>query len=129
VVNQLLILTMVWIGLSRSRPTIVSSLHLLGGTVLLAFGFHAVLLATTFLMSRLFRFGPGRREAVIFMGGQKTLPLSVLIQTTLFPQYGQALVFCVVHHMVHLFMDGYLVGKLAPGKANTGSATTGRSQK
>jgi hypothetical protein len=46
------------------------------------------------------------------MDGQKTLPLSVILQVSLFPQYGLALVVCVVHHFVHLLMDGYLVGKL-----------------
>jgi hypothetical protein len=49
------------------------------------------------------------------MGGQKTLPLSVLLQGKLFPQYGMALAFCVFHHFVHLTMDGYLVGKLKSG--------------
>ena len=116
VVNQVLVLTMVWIALSGSRSTIVSSMHLLGAIVLLVFAFHAALLAGTFLMSRLFHFGPGRREAVVFMGGQKTLPLSMLVQMTLFPQYGEALVVCVLHHIVHLMMDGYLVGRLAASR-------------
>jgi len=51
-------------------------------------------------------------ESVIFMGGQKTLVLSVILQVSLFPQYGLALVVCVMHHIVHLVMDGYLVGRL-----------------
>jgi sodium/bile acid cotransporter 7 len=63
-------------------------------------------------MARIFRIGKGRRESLIFMGAQKTLPLSIILQVALFPQYGQALVFCVVHHIVHLMMDGYLVAKL-----------------
>jgi len=46
------------------------------------------------------------------MGGQKTLVLSVILQVSLFPQYGLALVVCVVHHILHLVMDGYLVGRL-----------------
>ncbi|MBW2597910.1 MAG: bile acid:sodium symporter [Deltaproteobacteria bacterium] len=46
------------------------------------------------------------------MGSQKTLPLSVILQVSLFPQYGLALVVCVLHHLVHLLMDGYLVGRL-----------------
>jgi len=113
VVNQTLVLTMVWIALSGSRSTIVSSMQMLGTIVVLVFAFHAALLAGTFLVSSLFHFGPGRREAVVFMGGQKTLPLSMLVQMTLFPQYGQALVVCVMHHIIHLMMDGYLVGRLA----------------
>jgi sodium/bile acid cotransporter 7 len=69
-------------------------------------------LATAGLFTVLLKLGKGRRESVIFMGGQKTLPLSVILQMSLFPQYGIALVVCVMHHMVHLLMDGYLVGKL-----------------
>ena len=56
--------------------------------------------------------GPGRRESVIFMGGQKTLPLSVILQVTLFPTFGLALVVCVLHHIIHLIMDAYLVERL-----------------
>lgn len=46
------------------------------------------------------------------MGGQKTLPLSVILQMSLFPDYSIALLVCVVHHIVHLMMDGYLVERL-----------------
>jgi sodium/bile acid cotransporter 7 len=46
------------------------------------------------------------------MGGQKTLPLSVILQVTLFPEYGLALAVCVVHHILHLITDAYLVEKL-----------------
>jgi hypothetical protein len=53
-----------------------------------------------------------RCASVLFVGGQKTLPLSVILQVSLFPQYGLALVACVMHHLIVLMMDGYLVGKL-----------------
>ena len=51
------------------------------------------------------------------MGGQKTLPLSVILQVQLFPQYGLALTFCVLFHIIHLIMDGYLAGKLEENQA------------
>ncbi len=113
VFNQSMILAIVWMALSGAREAVISAgtetLHV----VVLAFVFHAVLLGTAFGFLSLFRIGRGKRESVIFMGGQKTLPLSVLLQTTLFPQYGLALAFCVIHHFVHLMMDGYLVHRLA----------------
>lgn len=74
--------------------------------------FHLLMVLSATLTTKLFRIGPGRRESVIFMGGQKTLPLSVILQSTLFPDYGLALVVCVVHHIIHLVMDAYLVEKL-----------------
>ena len=40
------------------------------------------------------------------------LPLSIILQMTLFPHYGIALLVCVLHHIVHLMMDGYLVERL-----------------
>ena len=112
VFNQCMILAIVWMALSGARKAVlhggVETLYVL----VLAFLFHATLLAAAFLSTRLFHLKPGRRESVIFMGGQKTLALSILLQTTLFPEYGLALAFCVIHHFVHLMMDGYLVHRL-----------------
>ena len=116
VVNGCFILAIVWIAVSKSRPTIVSGLHLLPSVVLLVAGFHLGLLAAAAALGRVLGLGRGRVESVLFMGSQKTLPLSVLIQTALFPQYGEALVFCVCHHVIHLIMDGYLVGRLQSGR-------------
>ena len=110
--NQLLILFIVWMGMCQSRMAILS-----GGTAILpitavCFGFHLLLVLLGLLFTRFIGIGPGRRESVIFMGGQKTLPLSVILQVSLFPSYGLALVVCVMHHVIHLIMDAYLVGKL-----------------
>lgn len=110
--NQCLVLAMIWMGISQTRPVIMDGGRLMIQIVVLSFVFHALILAAAFLLTRSFGLGKGRRESVIFMGGQKTLPLSIIIQVTLFPQYGLALVFCVIHHVVHLMMDSYLVGRL-----------------
>jgi sodium/bile acid cotransporter 7 len=110
--NQCFIFAIVWMALSPARGAIVTSTGLLGWILGLVFIFHGVLLISAVILSWGLQLGPGRRESVIFMGGQKTLPLSVILQVSLFPQYGLTLVVCVVHHIVHLLMDGYLVGKL-----------------
>jgi len=112
ILNQILILTIVWMGLSQSRPAILNSGSMIGIIVLITAGFHAVLLLEAFGATRLFGLERGRRESIIFMGSQKTLPLSIILQVTYFPQFGQALVVCVVHHLVHLLIDSYIVGKL-----------------
>ena len=111
VFNQCMILVIVWMALSGAREAVLGGGARTFQILILSFLFHAILLAVAFVSARLFRIGPGKRESIIFMGGQKTLPLSVLLQTTLFPQYGLSLVFCVIHHFVHLMMDGYLVGR------------------
>jgi sodium/bile acid cotransporter 7 len=110
--NQCLILLIVWMGISQARPAIIAGGNLISEIILLAFLFHGLLLASAGGLSWILLIGRGRRESLIFMGAQKTLPLSIILQVALFPFYGQALVFCVVHHIVHLMMDGYLVGKM-----------------
>lgn len=117
ILNQCLILSIVWMGLSDAKETVLSGGAQVFIILVVSFVFHAVLLVAGFLAIRLFRIPRGRLESILFMGGQKTLPLSVLIQGKLFPQYGMALAFCVFHHFIHLMMDGYLVGKLKSGFA------------
>jgi sodium/bile acid cotransporter 7 len=112
IVNQSLVIVIVWMAVSQSRATILDGGSQLLASVLLSLAFHAVLLLAAILVAR-FGFGPGRREAVIFMGAQKTLPLAVLLQVKLFPAFGLALVYCVIHHFTHLIVDSYLVTRLA----------------
>ncbi len=110
--NQLGILTIVWMALCSSRPAIISGLHSVLVVILLVFAFHLVLVITGLLLTKALKIQKGKRESVIFMGGQKTLPLSIILQVSLFPEIGLALVVCVVHHIVHLIMDAYLIGYL-----------------
>jgi solute carrier family 10 (sodium/bile acid cotransporter), member 7 len=113
VFNQSMILAIVWMALSGAKGAVLSGGARTLQVVVLAFLFHAVLVIIAWVLVKLLRVGPGRRESVIFMGGQKTLPLSVLLQATLFPGYGLALAFCVIHHFVHLMMDSYLIHRPA----------------
>ena len=112
--NQLLILGIVWMGISQSKPVVLKSQEQLIVIVLLVFAFHLALLAAAWISIRFFRIPPGRRESILFMGIQKTLPLSVILQVTLFPEYGEALLVCVGHHFISLMIDGFLVGRLRP---------------
>ena len=112
ITNQLLVLGIVWMALSQAREVIINSGKTALGVFLLVMVFHGLLLILAAGLAHLQHLGSGRRESVIFMGAQKTLPLSVILQVSLFPQYGLALVVCVTHHVVHLLMDGYLVARL-----------------
>lgn len=107
--NTILVIFVVWIAVCGSRTTIVHSVGWMPQILALCIVFHSGLLLAAFAFTRMFNLQPGRLEAVIFMGGQKTLPLSVLLQTALFPQYGQALVLCLCHHVIHLIMDGFVL--------------------
>ena len=110
--NQVLILFIVWMALSQSREDILLSSTALVVIALLSAVFHALLLMAAGLLVWLFKIKRGRCESVIFMGVQKTLTLSILLQVSFFSQYPDALTVCVVHHLLHLVMDGYLVDKL-----------------
>lgn len=114
--NQLGILTIVWIALCGGRNAIVSSLDSIILIIIIVFFFHLLLVLAALWLTKVFKIAKGKRESVIFMGGQKTLALSVILQVSLFPEFGLALVFCVVHHIVHLIMDAYLVNYLKIAK-------------
>jgi len=111
-VNQWLVLCIVWMALSQTKGALLAEKGEIGIVIAAVSGFHLVLLGSAALLILIFKLETGRRESVLFMGSQKTLPLSVVLQASLFPQHGMALIVCVVHHIVHLLMDGYLVGRL-----------------
>jgi solute carrier family 10 (sodium/bile acid cotransporter), member 7 len=113
ILNQLFILCIVWMSLSQSRGVILANGNMTGSILGVVFSFHLILMMLALLTVSRFGIEPGRKESVVFMGVQKTLPLSVILQVSLFPDLGMVLVVCVVHHVVHLMMDGLLVGRFA----------------
>lgn len=113
-ISQVFVLMIVFMAAAQSRQTILDSGRIAAVIVVLVAAFHTILLGGGWALIRLAGLGPGRRESILFMGAQKTLPLAVILQLILFPQYGTVLVVCVLHHFVHLVMDGFLVGVLRP---------------
>ena len=113
--NQLLVLAIVWMAMCQSRDTLISGGSAILPVAAVSICFHLLLLAISLGLCRALAIGPGRRQSVIFMGSQKTLPLSVILQVTLFADYGLTLAVCVVHHILHLMMDAYLVERLKSG--------------
>jgi len=107
--NQIGILLMVWMALCAGREAIVAEFRSILPIITVVFLFHLALVITALFITRIGGVGKGRRESIIFMGGQKTLPLSIILQVTLFPEFGIALVVCVVHHIIHLIMDAFLI--------------------
>ncbi len=110
ILNQIFVLIIVFMALSEARSTIVSNLENSFLVFFVVFSFHALMLLSAFALIRMLKIKKGKRESILFMGGQKTLPLSLVLQVSLFPQFGIALVVCVSHHIIHLMMDSYLIG-------------------
>lgn len=116
IINQFLVIGVVFISLAGAKDVLLSRGWIFSQVVLLAAGFHLLLLTSSFVLIKLSGIEKGRRESVIFMGSQKTLPLSVMIQVTYFSEFGTALLVLVVHHVLHLMIDGYLSTRM--GKRN-----------
>ncbi len=112
IMNQIFVLCIVFMAASGSREIFSSSYRQCFIIVLVVTVFHLILLFCSFYGIKLLKIGPERYESVIFMGSQKTLPLSVIIQITYFSTYPAALFVCVVHHFIHLMIDGYISSKL-----------------
>ncbi|MGM0452707.1 MAG: bile acid:sodium symporter [Thermodesulfobacteriota bacterium] len=117
IVNQCLVLAIVWMGIAQAKPVLSGNVAAMGRIVVVVVFFHLLMIATAFLAVFLFRIPRGRMESIVFMGSQKTLPLSVILQVTLFPEYGAALIVCVMHHLASLFIDGFLMGRLGSSAA------------
>lgn len=111
-INQWLIVGIVFIAVCGAKHVLVGKGIVFLYIVIFAFIYHLILLCASFLLVRFFKLGKGRFESVVFMGSQKTLVLAVMLQMTYFSEFGTALLVCVVHHIVHLLMDGYLCTKI-----------------
>jgi len=116
VINQCMVIGMVFISLAGAKEVISGRGLSILYTVALVIVFHLILLGSAFLFVKFFSIKKGSCETIIFMGSQKTLPLSIMIQVSYFSEYGIALLVCVMHHIVHLMIDGYLSARMGKNR-------------
>jgi sodium/bile acid cotransporter 7 len=112
IVNQCMVIGMVFISFAGAKQVLMDKGMAILYIVVLVIVFHLILLGSSFLLIKIFSIKKGSYESVIFMGSQKTLPLSIMIQVNYFSEFGIALLVCVMHHIVHLMIDGYLSAKM-----------------
>ncbi len=112
IINQWMIIGVVFISLAGAKQVLLGKGTAFFYILVMVSVFHLMLLGVSFLLVKIFKVEKGRCESVIFMGSQKTLALSVMIQVTYFNEFGIALLVCVSHHIVHLMVDGYLSVKM-----------------
>ncbi|MCD4723044.1 MAG: bile acid:sodium symporter [Desulfobacula sp.] len=79
IINQCCVICIVFMSLSGVKEILISKSSSFFLIVPLVIVFHLCLLGFFCLVSRLLNIGKGKRESVIFMGSQKTLPLSVML--------------------------------------------------
>jgi solute carrier family 10 (sodium/bile acid cotransporter), member 7 len=106
IINQCLVLGIVFISLASAKQVIMTKDISILYIIILVTVFHLILLGSSFLLVKIFSIKKGSYESIIFMGSQKTLPLSIMIQVTYFNEFGIALLVCVMHHIIHLMIDG-----------------------
>ena len=106
IINQCLVLGIVFISLASAKQVIMTKEISILYIVILVTVFHLILLGSSFFLVKIFSIKKGSYESIIFMGSQKTLPLSIMIQVTYFNEFGIALLVCVMHHIIHLMIDG-----------------------
>ncbi len=111
--SRLIVLLIIGVGLHKGRESILHAGVMIPVALGLAVLLHLLLAGALWLILRATRCEAGRRESIFFMGIQKTLPLSVWLQTIYFPQYGMALVVCIFYHLGQLVMDSFFVGWMA----------------
>jgi sodium/bile acid cotransporter 7 len=107
-----MVIGMVFISFAGAKQVLIGKGMAILYIIVLVIVFHLILLGSSFLLIKIFSIKKGSYESVIFMGSQKTLPLSIMIQVNYFSEFGIALLVCVMHHIVHLMIDGYLSAKM-----------------
>jgi sodium/bile acid cotransporter 7 len=112
IMNQAMITVIVFISLGGAKQVLLETGSLVIQVIFLVTVFHLMLLGFSFLLIKIFKVEKGRYESIVFMGSQKTLPLSIMIQVTYFSEFGVAVLVCIIHHVVHLMIDGYLSTKI-----------------
>lgn len=117
--NRLLILVILFIGLSQGRANILGEGRLVMAALGLTIALHLVKAGLLWTALKGLGYGPGRRESVFFMGIQKTLPQAIWLQAAYFPTQGMALVVCVLYHISQLIIDSGFVGRLGSGTKTT----------
>ncbi len=112
-INQWMIVGIVFISLGSAKQVLLGKGIELVYILMLSIVFHLILLGAAFLLIKLFQIEKGRYESIVFMGAQKTLALALVLQVSYFPEFGMALLVCVIHHIAHLIIDGYLSTRMS----------------
>jgi sodium/bile acid cotransporter 7 len=112
VINQCMVIGMVFVSLGGAKQVLMGKGISILYIIALVAVFHLILLGSSSILIKIFAIKKGSSESIIFMGSQKTLPLSIMIQVSYFNEYGIALLVCVLHHIVHLLIDGYISARM-----------------
>jgi solute carrier family 10 (sodium/bile acid cotransporter), member 7 len=112
ILSRLIVLGLMFMGIAEGRKSILGNGARVFEALILVVLLHLLLCAILWIILKSLRWDRSRSMSVFFMGIQKTLPLSVWLQSTLYPTFGLALTVCVFYHIVQLTVDSYWVSRL-----------------
>ena len=111
-VARLLVLVVIWVAVSKAANDLLTTDALYSSLAVVLV--HLVLLAVGWWV--LGRLLSDRRDriALLFCGGQKTLPASTMIATTYFPHLNAAVLPVLLYHFWQLIIDSFLLERVRP---------------
>jgi solute carrier family 10 (sodium/bile acid cotransporter), member 7 len=112
ILSRLIVLGLMFMGIAEGRKSILGNGARVFEALILVILLHLLLCAILWMILKSLKWDRSRSMSVFFMGIQKTLPLSVWLQSTLYPTSGLTLTVCVFYHVVQLTIDSYWVSKL-----------------
>ena len=124
--GRLLVLGVIWVAVSKAAGDLLTPEALYSSAAVVAV--HGVLLGVSWwVLGRLLP-EAGDRVALLFCGGQKTLPSSTMIATTYFAHLKGAVLPVLLYHFWQLVVDSLLLEGLRPTsqeEANTKGSVAG----
>jgi len=110
VVARLLVLAVIWVAVSKAASDLLTTDALYSSLAVIAV--HLVLLAVGWWVLGRLLAEHGDRIALLFCGGQKTLPSSTMIATTYFAHLSAAVLPVLLYHFWQLILDSLLLDRL-----------------
>lgn len=111
-VSKFVVLVIVLTGASAASSEILNHLGTAMLIILLVAALHIIMLFVSSLYLRIVKAKRETKSAVLFTSTQKTLPASLLIWESYFASYTLAPLVLVLHHMVQLIIDSFVVNRL-----------------
>jgi solute carrier family 10 (sodium/bile acid cotransporter), member 7 len=116
-IPSLSVVVTVWICLSSSVDDIYKiHCHDVVMILLIALLIHVVFLLFNYLITLIFPVSKKDLEAFVFVVSQKTMPLAVLVLSTISNNIGQGIVACVLYHFLQILVDSVIAAFISKKK-------------
>ncbi|MCK5128966.1 MAG: bile acid:sodium symporter [Clostridiales bacterium] len=111
-VSKFVVLIIVLTGSAAASSEILNNMGLTALVILIVAILHIIMLLIALLYTKIAKVKKDSKTAVLFCSTQKTLPASMLIWSSYFPQYVVAPIVMVLYHVTQLIIDSFIVGRI-----------------